>query len=60
MSLPNIAYLVLVVAGFSSFFVALFWGWVFVNWSEWFPVPTASRRPRRREATAPYQRRETV
>ena len=41
MSLVNIAFLVMVVAGFSSFAVVLFSAWVWTNWSEW----TAGRAP---------------
>lgn len=44
MSLINIAYLVLVVAGFASFFAALFSVWVWTNWSEWFPPRGESLR----------------
>ena len=35
MSTFQTAYLVMVVAGFAAFGVALFSGWVFTNWSEW-------------------------
>jgi hypothetical protein len=43
MSFGNIAYLALVIAGFAGFFVVLFSGWIWVNWSEWTARPVAIR-----------------
>jgi hypothetical protein len=42
MSIANTAYLILVVAGFTSFGVVLFSAWVWTNWAEWTaPAQTA-------------------
>ena len=58
MSLVNVAYLVLVVAGFGSFFVGLFSVWVWSNWSEWFPARTesAGREPEARCGPEPFRK----
>jgi hypothetical protein len=46
MSLGNIAYLVLVVGGFSTFAVVLFSAWAWTNWSIRVP-DRAAKQPHR-------------